>query len=59
MDTDGTQYAAPQYWLPWLEEDAENSIKALQLDAEDEAIYLQRINNLQGRYSNNSPVDIY
>lgn len=59
METDGTDHAAPKYLLPWLEEDAENAIKALHLDSETEERYLQKINNLLGRYSDNPPVEIW
>lgn len=55
MDVNKPEHAASKYLLPWLEEDAENEIKALHLNPEDERIYLQRINNLLGEYSDNPP----
>ncbi|MFO8054393.1 MAG: hypothetical protein R6U19_04425 [Bacteroidales bacterium] len=58
-EVDNTDYAAPRYMLPWLEEDAESDIRNLGLQAETEARYLQKINNLLGRYSDNQPLEIY
>lgn len=55
LATDMENYAAARFLLPWLEEDAENAIKSLSLNAEDEVIYLQKINNYLGKYSDNPP----
>lgn len=55
LETETEKYAAAKFLLPWLEEDAENAIKSLELKAEDEMIYLQKINNYMGKYSDNPP----
>lgn len=59
LDINNPEHASPKYLLPWLEEDAENAIKALELSPEDERIYLQRVNNLLGEYSDNPPYKKY
>ncbi len=57
MDTHGQDFSAPRCVLPWLEEDAENAIKALRLPAGEEQLYIQKINNFMGKYSENPPVE--
>ncbi|MFW6019677.1 MAG: hypothetical protein ACOCPM_03775 [Bacteroidales bacterium] len=56
LEINNPEHASPKYLLPWLEEDAEHAIKRLGLNPEDERIYLQRINNLLGEYSDNPPL---
>lgn len=58
METDTTCYNSPKCMIPWLEEDAEHHIMSLCMDPETEARYLQKVNNLLGRYSENQPMDI-
>lgn len=57
MDTRGNDFSAVRCVLPWLEEDAENSIKALRLPADDERLYIHKINNFMGKYSDSPPVE--
>ncbi len=58
METDTKCYNSPKCMIPWLEEDTEHHIMSLKMDPETETRYLQKVNNLLGRYSENQPMDI-
>jgi len=49
-------YCSDQMMLPWMEEDAEYSIRKLQLKKVDEKRYIRKIHNIFGVYSEEMPL---
>ncbi len=54
-ESDPNLYSSDRILLPWIEEDAEYEIKKLKLTKDDEIIYLQKLHNLFGEYSDANP----
>ncbi len=47
---DPFEYCSSRSMLPWIQEEAEYSIKRLHLKKKDQNYYLQKVNNMLGEY---------
>jgi len=47
---DPFEYCSSRSMLPWIQEEAEYSIKRLHLKKKDQIYYLEKINNMMGEY---------
>ena len=47
---DPFEYCSSRSMLPWIQEEAEYSIKRLHLKKKDQNYYLQKVNNMMGEY---------
>jgi len=47
---DPFEYCSSRSMLPWIQEEAEYSIKRLHLKKKDQNYYLEKINNMMGEY---------
>ena len=49
-NADPFEYCSSRSMLPWIQEEAEYSIKRLHLKKKDQNYYLQKVNNMMGEY---------